>query len=49
VELDAIENNNARGRLQFVVDELAAQGICRKWAADLVMMVYLHGLRNRDE
>lgn len=48
MELDAIENNPTRETLEDAVDKLAGYGICREWATDLVMMVYLRGLRERE-
>lgn len=49
MELDAIENAHTRETLEAAVDKLAAYGICREWATDLVMMVYLRGFREKNE
>jgi hypothetical protein len=49
MELDAIENTPTREAFEAAVDKLAGYGICREWATDLVMMVYLRGLREKNE
>lgn len=48
MELDAVENLNSREKLEQAVERLSASGICRAWAIDLVMMVYLVGLREEE-
>ena len=48
MELDAVENNYTRDVLQIAIDELVELGVPENWAADLVMMVYLIGLREDE-
>ena len=49
MELDAIENDSTREILEAAVDKLAGYGICREWATDLIIMVYLRGLIEKNE
>lgn len=48
MELDAVENLDSVAKLSEAVDKLSECGICRAWAIDLVMMVYLVGLREEE-
>jgi hypothetical protein len=48
MELDAVENLDSREKLGQAVDKLSECGICRAWAIDLIMMVYLMGLREEE-
>lgn len=48
MELDAIENTDSVAKLSEAVDKLSECGICRAWAIDLVMMVYLVGLKEKE-
>lgn len=48
MELDAIDNLDSREKLGQAVDKLSESGMCRAWAIDLVMMVYLVGLREEE-
>ena len=48
MELDAIENTDSVAKLSEAIDKLSECGICRAWAIDLVMMVYLVGLREEE-
>lgn len=48
MEFDAVENLDSREKLEQAVERLSKCGICRAWAIDLVMMVYLMGLREEE-
>jgi hypothetical protein len=49
MELDAIENADTRKELEQSIDWLSSAGICRVWATDLVIAIYLIGLREKNE
>lgn len=49
MELDAIKNNPTRKILEDAIDTFVAYGICREWATDLVIAIYLIGLREKNE
>lgn len=48
MELDAVENINSREKLGQAVDKLSECGMCRAWAIDLIMMIYLIGLKEEE-
>lgn len=48
MELDAVENLDSREKLEQAVDKLSECGMCRAWAIDLVMAVYLIGLGEEE-
>lgn len=48
MELDAIENDTSRKELRQAIEWLSGYGVCREWAADLVIAMYLIGLREKE-
>jgi len=48
MELDTVDTLDSREKLEQAVEKLSECGICRAWAIDLVMMVYLAGLRDKE-